>query len=222
MKEILFILAVSSSSLYSMVPDFKVNYTVQDIMNEVETRILKKEDFNSITFGIRKYYPLIECARSDDHLSSSKKLLESGADPNIRSPYGDTPLGFACKVCAVKTVKLLLKNKANPNESVETVLFTAFHTDHDHHYADVKKHELFLSKRKKIITLLLKSGITPAIVNNEGQTAIQVALAGACRPVTKEPYGPFYHDYYRADSAELAQFTLQEIERLNLVKKDCK
>ena len=53
MKEILFILAVSSSSLYSMVPDFKVNYTVQDIMNEVETRILKIEDFNSISFGIR-------------------------------------------------------------------------------------------------------------------------------------------------------------------------
>lgn len=57
---------------------------------------------------------LLEAARKSD-AEKVKALLAKGANVNAKSPYGVTPLGFACSRGSVEVVKVLLDNGAEVN-----------------------------------------------------------------------------------------------------------
>ncbi|MGH9840969.1 MAG: ankyrin repeat domain-containing protein [Blastocatellia bacterium] len=57
---------------------------------------------------------LLAAARKSD-AASVKSLLAKGADVNAKSPYGATPLFFACDRGSVEVVKILLDAGADPN-----------------------------------------------------------------------------------------------------------
>lgn len=57
---------------------------------------------------------LLEAARKSD-LEKVKSLLAKGANVNAKSPYGVTPLGFACSRGSVEVVKILLDHGADVN-----------------------------------------------------------------------------------------------------------
>jgi hypothetical protein len=57
---------------------------------------------------------LLEAARKSD-VERVKALLAKGANVNAKSPYGVTPLGFACSRGSVEVVKVLLDNGAEVN-----------------------------------------------------------------------------------------------------------
>jgi hypothetical protein len=57
---------------------------------------------------------LLTATRKGD-LEKVKTLLAQGADVNAKSPYGATPLFFACDRSNVEMVKLLLEKGADPN-----------------------------------------------------------------------------------------------------------
>lgn len=51
-------------------------------------------------------------AVTKDDVATVTKLLDAGADVDVRDPVGRTPLHLACICGAVKVVKLLLERKA--------------------------------------------------------------------------------------------------------------
>ncbi|HEX4947609.1 MAG TPA: ankyrin repeat domain-containing protein [Blastocatellia bacterium] len=57
---------------------------------------------------------LLEAARKSD-VEKVKALLAKGANVNAKSPYGVTPLGFACSRGSVEVVKVLLDHGAEVN-----------------------------------------------------------------------------------------------------------
>ncbi len=57
---------------------------------------------------------LLEAARKSD-VEKVKALLAKGANVNAKSPYGVTPLGFACSRGSVEIAKLLLDSGAEVN-----------------------------------------------------------------------------------------------------------
>lgn len=57
---------------------------------------------------------LLEAARKSD-VEKVKALLAKGANANAKSPYGVTPLGFACSRGSVEVVKVLLDHGAEVN-----------------------------------------------------------------------------------------------------------
>lgn len=57
---------------------------------------------------------LLEAARKSD-VEKVKALLAKGANVNTKSPYGVTPLGFACSRGSVEIVKILLDSGAEVN-----------------------------------------------------------------------------------------------------------
>lgn len=57
---------------------------------------------------------LLEAARKSD-VEKVKALLAKGANVNAKSPYGVTPLGFACSRGSVEVVQILLDHGAEVN-----------------------------------------------------------------------------------------------------------
>ena len=57
---------------------------------------------------------LLAAARKSD-VEAVKGLLAKGADPNAKSPYGATPLFFACDRGNLEIVKILIERGADVN-----------------------------------------------------------------------------------------------------------
>ena len=95
-------------------------------------------------------------------------LLENGADPNIQSNDGETPLMSASyrsyRPGSTDIVKLLLKNGANPNirdiEGSTALMLVS------------------IEGKIKLAELLLKNGANPNIKNDDGDTALSLAVTG--------------------------------------------
>jgi ankyrin repeat protein len=62
----------------------------------------------------RGIYPLVLACSYKDNDEMIKLLLEKGADPNVRGPNGETPLGLAAKY-SLTAVKLLVESGADVN-----------------------------------------------------------------------------------------------------------
>lgn len=61
---------------------------------------------------------LVITAQSDYYIKTTARLLRHGADPDVASAHGTTPLWQAAFHCAPKTVELLLYWNANPNNTL--------------------------------------------------------------------------------------------------------
>jgi len=81
-----------------------------------------------------------------------KRLLESGADPNICNHANESPLHMAAEIAHVGIVKLLLAHNANPNACTNNYEDTVLH---------------YGSHNQEIVNLLLEAGATVE-VNKEG------------------------------------------------------
>jgi hypothetical protein len=98
-----------------------------------------------------------------------KKLLEEGADPNIRDGDGNTPLHFAASKGCAEVARLLLEHGADPNaqdKSGETPLHVAASMGH-----------------VDVVRLLLERGADPSIRNREGKTPLDIARERGHREV---------------------------------------
>jgi ankyrin repeat protein len=63
-------------------------------------------------------YPLMLACSYKDNDEMIKLLLEKGANPNVRGPKGETPLGFAAKY-SLKAVQMLVVKGADINAKDE-------------------------------------------------------------------------------------------------------
>lgn len=70
--------------------------------------------FPMIAFAQNVNDDLIAAARKSN-VEAVKELLAKGADPNAKSPYGATPLFFACDRGSLEIVKLLVERGADVN-----------------------------------------------------------------------------------------------------------
>ena len=61
--------------------------------------------------GWTSLYRAVMCG----HLAATEFLLDLGADPNLQDKDGRSPLHQAVDNSQIKLLKLLLKNKADPN-----------------------------------------------------------------------------------------------------------
>lgn len=116
---------------------------------------------------------LLDAARNGE-MEKVKALLAKGANVNAKSPYGVTPLGFACSRGNVEMVKLLLDNGAEVN-----VTDTFYKTTPFNMMAMGKK------QNPEIMRMLIEKGAketTQAInfaINNNHLVLAQTVLAKA-------------------------------------------
>jgi ankyrin repeat protein len=122
-------------------------------------------------------------------------LIESGADVNAQTKYGDTPLATAVRTGNSEAVKLLLNNGANPNFK-DSGNFTLLHNATNHNkleilgllleaganpniqmrtFAYTPLHLACKNGDLKSVELLLKYGADPKIKDSDGRTALQLA-----------------------------------------------
>jgi ankyrin repeat protein len=113
---------------------------------------------------------LLEAARKSD-VEKVKALLAKGANANAKSPYGVTPLGFACSRGSVEIVKLLLDSGAEVNVT-------------DTFYKTTPFGMIMMGKKAnpEIMLLLLEKGAKETdqamnyAINNNHPTLAKVAL----------------------------------------------
>lgn len=111
---------------------------------------------------------LLEAVRSND-LMLTATLLESGADPDTRSPEGVTALGLALRNNAVGMVKLLIDRGADINLAVQDdVLPLALAIERD---------------QLQIVRLLLDAGAGVELVVIDGESLAARAKSDAVRAV---------------------------------------
>ena len=112
---------------------------------------------------------LVYVCRGDngEHPEEILRLLELGADINVRNQKGKTALHCAAKAGFLRVIELLIKKGATidaPDNSGETALFEAIQST-------IKDGE----KQRAAIEALLVKGADPNLKNGKGLTALQVA-----------------------------------------------
>lgn len=96
------------------------------------------------------------------------KLLENGADPNMKNSMDQTPVYFASQNCDERILKLLLDYKGNPNIRCRCGLssvWTPLHIATYHGHRDIDN----------IVELLLSYNANPNMKDGFGQTPLHIA-----------------------------------------------
>ena len=113
--------------------------------------------------------PLVYVCRGDkgEHPEDALRLLELGADIDVRNHKGQTALHCAAKAGFLKVIHLLIEKGATidaPDNKGETALFEAIRST-------IKNGE----KQRAALEALLVKGADPNLKNRKGQTPLQVA-----------------------------------------------
>ena len=102
-------------------------------------------------------------ASSNGDLGIVKKLLSSGANPNVFIKETKwTPLIVASANGHIDVAKCLLKAKADPHHHLDTGI-TALHTAVQHNHVD-------------IVNELLQANVNPTLTTTDGETALAIAM----------------------------------------------
>lgn len=99
---------------------------------------------------------LLAVTRKGD-LAAVKSLLDRGADVNAKSPYGSTPLFFACDRGHIEIVKLLIERGADVNVEDTFYHATALTWATDKKRVEIIK--LLLDRGAKSAAIVLMSGV---------------------------------------------------------------
>ena len=142
--------------------------------------------------------PLHFATRNSGHKGVVHILLDNGANPNIKSTRGCTPLHVAAECGSKALVKLFLDYETEPNITDERG-YTALHVavEHDNKYvveqllADhgtdpnvtdargcTPLHYAAQHGYKDVVQLLLRNGANPNATNNKGKTPFHLAPNG--------------------------------------------
>jgi len=114
---------------------------------------------------IQRGVPPIFAAIQNHLYNKLRKLLDDGANIELKNKFGDTPLIFAIYQNDSKLVKILLEYGANPNVIDGNGLYTPLSKASD-------------SNMIEIVKLLLKYGADINYQHNESETALTVAAKG--------------------------------------------
>lgn len=128
----------------------------------------KKPNLNRI---LPKQNPLVIMCIYNYRLDILKKLLDTGADPNISSHHDLSLLMLACSVNSFEAVELILKYNPDlnmKNSINQTALMFAV-----------------IAKNEQIVDLLLGKGAYTAVVDDRGNDAMAYALQSEFKPIIK-------------------------------------
>ena len=129
--------------------------------------------------------PLVYASRGDkgEHPEKIQRLLELGADVNVRNYKGKTALHCAAKAGFVRVMEVLLENGADVNAADgtgETPLFDAIRLT-------IKNVE----KKQGTVALLLSKGALIAFENRRGETPLKLAQRSkSCIRFQAPAWGP--------------------------------
>lgn len=101
-------------------------------------------------------------------------MLDIGADPNLRSSYGSTPLWTAMIVKKLEIIRILVEKGANVNV-------------HEEENGDTPLHSALIEGREDIAAYLLEHGADPNLQNNMGISPRQIELFNKIRHLTIKP-----------------------------------
>ena len=121
------------------------------------------------TMGTGGWPPLVYACRGDnrEHPEEVQRLLDLGADIDVRNYKGKTALHYAAKAGFLKVINLLIEKGATvdaTDKEGETPLFEAIRST-------IKDGD----KQQGAIEALLLKGANPNLRNRKGLTALQVA-----------------------------------------------
>lgn len=161
---LLIILLVITAPAFAAITDEEfVNLCKTGTLSEVVKAL--KEGANPNAKNKETFTALIEAARRGS-LTITQTLLDAGADVNLASQYGFTPL--MASVCNTKNanplvVDLLIDNGADINTKAaldQTALFMA---------------SIYIKGQPEIIKSLVRAGANINITSNSGKTALDYA-----------------------------------------------
>lgn len=108
-----------------------------------------------------KQWAVVEYLLDQIYVRAIKNLVEHGADVNVKTINGETPLDYASRSGHNDCIKMLLGHNANINTR-----------DRD---GNNPFHKTVFHKDKKCMITLLEYGANINVKNNQGQTAFDIA-----------------------------------------------
>lgn len=137
---------------------------------------------------------LLHAAVTTGNIDIVNLLIEKGLDPNIKTPFNQTPLHFAAERGHIKVAEILLGKGAEidiQTNSLKTPLFMAAESGNlelvklliknsaDINISDIKRHSplhiAVLNKHKEVVTELLNQKVNLEAVNEKNQTPLHCA-----------------------------------------------
>ena len=131
--------------------------------------------FGPGVFGQSLNDDLLAAARKSD-ATAIKALLAKGADVNTKSPYGATPLFFACDRGSVEVVKILLDAGADVNVQDTFYKTTAISWAIQHDHAEVVKLLIAKAPQSK------ESATAEAVMEGRVKSANALLALGGFKP----------------------------------------